>query len=203
MAKFFVVFLSLLGDLEKKIIGVLFSNFIPSAYNANKLYGLNKDYVEYQPVSLVKSIFIIKELKKLEKENSQISIIDVGSGTGLLIKVLNVFNFRNLVGVEIDYDLYHIARNNFEDEISENRILFLNLDALDLSLDWKSPVYILFNPFGRETLVKFIGKVCIENSQAHIIYINDLHSNVLANDFVKTYSNHLLKISVWKKTDRH
>lgn len=129
------MFLSLLGDLEKKIIGVLFSNFIPSAYNANKLYGLNKDYVEYQPVSLVKSIFVIKELKKLEKENSQISIIDVGCGTGLLIKVLSVFNFRNLVGVEIDKELYHIARNNFEDEISENRILFLNLDALDLSLD--------------------------------------------------------------------
>jgi predicted RNA methylase len=134
------VSLSLLGELEKRLIGFLFSSYIPSAYNANKLYGLNKDYVEYQPVSLVKSIFMIKELKKLEKENSQINIIDVGSGTGLLIKVLSVFNFRNLVGVEIDEELCQIARNNFEDEILENRILFLNQDVLDLSLDWKFPV---------------------------------------------------------------
>ena len=117
----------------------------------------------------------------------------------MLIKVLSVFNFRNLVGVEIDEELCQIARNNFEDEILENRILFLNQDVLDLSLDWKFPVYILFNPFGRETLVKFTRKVCLENSQAHIIYINDLHSNVLTNDFVKVYSNHLLKISVWER----
>ena len=129
---------------------------------------VNKFYDAYPSQNM--SYYYLRELIDEIKVKKEDVVVDVGCAWGRLLGYLErKTETKKLIGVEINHDIAEQAKSFFKGtervEIREGNIL----DALPED----GTVFILFNPFGRETLRKMVE--LIEEKVDHAVRIIYIH----------------------------
>lgn len=117
------------------------------------------------------------------------SILDIGSGKGHVLKVLNKYSFKKVDGIEFSQYLSKVAIRNFE-ILNIKKIKIYNTNAAIFSNYKEYNFYYLFNPFHSEIMKEVITK--IEESlitsprKVIIIYKNPMcHENIVKSGIFK------------------
>lgn len=110
----------------------------------------------------------------------QYSFVDVGAGKGRAVLLASECNFRSVIGVELNGGLASIAERNAIQWTKLGRarceIEIVNQDAT--ACRWPSTPFLafLFNPFGRQVLVKLLRVLKQEADQTgqpiDLLYVN-------------------------------
>lgn len=168
-----------LGQFEKHFLNFLFPSFSARQIQISSLNSEINHSSEYgyghEVVSPLKAALVIWHLKQLTRRMSAYRIIDIGSGTGFLLKILRIANFKNLVGIEVDPCLFYISQKNLKSDIERGYCLLFRQDAAERFVVNSTDIGILFNPFGEEKL----NQMLISNKFPVLYYINDRHSRSL------------------------
>jgi len=105
------------------------------------------------------------------------TILDVGSGKGLILYLATKFKFKYIYGVEISKNIFDISINNLKDK---NNIKIFNKSFFDLEdkIFQEIDIYFLFNPFPEiKLLIDKIMKLK-NNKEILIIYINPVYGEL-------------------------
>lgn len=160
--------------------------------------GMHYQHIVHKLVGSKRDIptpfFIINKIKTIcntiiEKEKKAFIFVDIGCGDGETLKVLCKSNvFRKCIGIEIDKNIYEIAKSN----VKNTNIELYNLDALEYQFRIQPTIIYLYEPFHDvdynkaiplyHRLLKKIKGIC--ESTLYIIYVSgtnfkrqDLHKN--------------------------
>ena len=133
------------------------------------------------------------------------TFVDVGCGKGrVLWFIATRRRLRKAIGIEIEPELAQIARENMKKARLRTPVTITEADASQVDLS-EGTVYYLYNPFGRETLLRFLGN--IERSLQtnprviRIVYLNPKLGQILddANWLHRECDGYL---RVWKNQGR-
>ena len=132
-------------------------NYINHTYN--KKFIFNKFSYNYYnifnklmifPRSSIKYLELIKILKPTKND----VILDIGSGDGLNLLYFNKkFNFKKIIGVEIDRNVYKLCKYNLN-LIKSKKIELYNQDILNFNIPNDVTFFYLFNPFEQNYFFK-------------------------------------------------
>lgn len=135
--------------------------------------GENKDHFHYQGASY----FILEQLfEQLSKTYPTYRVIDIGCGKGRALFVAEHKGFNQLQGIDIDITLVDLAIENsstYKFKRKESSFIFLEQDALKLSIPNEACIYYLFNPFSDAVMKPFLQHL-IQNSKKDfiLVYLN-------------------------------
>lgn len=93
------------------------------------------------------------------------TIMDIGCGAGIFLIYLHSRGFTNLIGVELDRELYNLCKKNIsmyyeKNNCLEEEIRIIQGNALNLLIPDEVTVFYLFNPFFDEkTYFNWLCKV--------------------------------------------
>ena len=118
----------------------------------------------------------------LGDESLKFSFVDVGSGKGKVLLVCagrnHVKEFRDIAGVEINSDLVHIARSNFQKmALAPCRMFTGSAQTLNLGDLNENLVLYLYNPFDEVLLADFLVNQTFK--RCVIVYNNPVYSEVV------------------------
>jgi hypothetical protein len=135
----------------------------------NDIINNNKNLNHYSTHS-PSCIDLYDTLQELNiKEND--SILDIGSGKGLALTIMNLFPFKKIKGIELSEKDYIISKQNL-DILQINNVEISNINALDYN-EYNNFDYLYFyNPFNEVIFEKIIKK--INKLNIKIIY-NNIH----------------------------
>jgi len=88
----------------------------------------------------------LKSLLKNIEINKNDSILDIGSAKGSALKVMLMFPFKNIDGIEISPELVEIANRNFQ-KLKINRVKIFNENASSFNGYNNHKYFYLYNPF--------------------------------------------------------
>ena len=88
----------------------------------------------------------LKDLLKNIEININDSILDIGSAKGSALKVMLMFPFKNIDGIEISPELVEIANRNFQ-KLKINRVKIFNENASSFNGYNNHKYFYLYNPF--------------------------------------------------------
>jgi len=119
---------------------------------------------------------------------SSYTLVDYGSGKGMMLLLAARLGFGSAVGVELDDDLVDIAKENVRAYTAETpelarSIRVVQMDAALFELPPGPVVVFMYNPFGAATLRAVLAR--IEDSlhrdprPLSLIYYNPVHKTVL------------------------
>tara|TARA_B100000524_G_scaffold310592_1_gene186918 strand:- start:111 stop:806 length:696 start_codon:yes stop_codon:yes gene_type:complete len=193
----------------------------------NKQFIFNK--LKYNYYSLFQRLFItprsnIVYLKVLNEYNIQKTdtLLEIGSGEGFNLLYLNKkYNFKQIIGVEIDKSIYEISKKNIN-MINSKNIKLVNKDILDYGIPTSVNYIYLFNPFTTnywssktsdveynkyKSLIKLIkNSYDKKNREIIIIFINikqfNDHKvyNLFKENFTLEFDNNI-KVNLFEKTN--
>lgn len=129
---------------------------------------------------IIETLSVIKEV---EKNFQSFNLVDIGSGKGKVLilwkKYLSKFNLNNRVyGFEYNSALCNIAKNNlYQLGIEDIEIFNIEVTSKNILYNQKNIFYI-FNPFGEQTLNKFLE---LQSYPNYVIYNNPIHLEVFIN----------------------
>jgi len=133
------------------------------------------------------------------------TFVDVGCGKGrVLWFIATRRRLRKAIGVEIEPELAQLARENMKKARLRTPVTIIEADASQVDLS-EGTVYYLFNPFGRETLLRFLGNIerslQINPRVIRIVYLNPKLGQILddANWLHRECDGYL---RVWKNQGR-
>lgn len=129
----------------------------------------NNDIIHYQPSffkSVKGSIEYLKKEKKIDFSN--FNFVDLGCGAGKSLIIASKYNFKDLLGIEIEKNLSKIATNNLD---GYKNVTIKNMDILNYNLYKNNTIFYLYNPFSELFLKKFLKKINNLNN-IYIIYNN-------------------------------
>lgn len=90
--------------------------------------------------------------------------VDVGAGKGrVVLSAARRYRCRQVIGVEVSADLHDIACRNLASHRRATPVQLVNADVLDWPVPPDATVFYLFNPFGDDTLRRFLVRLL--NSQ--------------------------------------
>lgn len=142
-------------------------------------HDVNNEIIPYQP-SFTKTIK--DSIKIIMKDNNNIknyNFVDVGCGAGKSLIIANRFNFKNIIGIEINKELFQICKNNTN---PFKNIHIINTNILSYEEFQNNSIYYLFNPFGFKTLKSFHEKIS-SFKNIYIIYNNYEFSEDFFEDY--------------------
>lgn len=90
------------------------------------------------------------------------SLIDVGSGKGRVMVAAAHFGFKNITGVDFAVELCAAAEKNINKIKSQFPGTTFNIyckNILNYTINAGDKVFFLFNPFNKEIMEKFLGKI--------------------------------------------
>jgi len=111
------------------------------------------------------------------------TFVDVGCGKGrVLWFVATRRRLRKAIGIEIEHELAQIARENIAKARLRTPVTIIEEDASKADLS-EGTVYYLYNPFGQETLRRFLKNIQ-RSLQTHprdirIVYLNPKPAQLL------------------------
>lgn len=80
-----------------------------------------------------------KQFKRLLPENQNLKVLDIGTGPGFFIIILEELGYSNITGVDYSYKMLEVARENIQKYGKENSsIRLLQMDAQNLEFDPES-----------------------------------------------------------------
>jgi SAM-dependent methyltransferase len=127
--------------------------------------------------------FIMRILSSLNMENSDV-FVDIGCGKGRVLCCASRFEIKKVIGVEVDNDLYKIARQNVRKARgTKSSVQIIHASAIDF--DFRiGTIYYLFDTYGASSLSTTLAKMK-ESLKEHprpirIVYVNPVHEAVLS-----------------------
>ena len=148
---------------------ILISIFICYIYFTKDTAYLNKSYQKkfifnkyaYNYYNFLTKIILIprssiKYLDTLQfiKPSKNDIILDIGSGDGFNLLYFNKkYNFKKIIGVEIDTNIYKICGKNIS-MINKSKIEVYNQDILKYNISHDTSIFYLFNPFEQNYFLK-------------------------------------------------
>jgi SAM-dependent methyltransferase len=130
-----------------------------------------------KPFVLAWLLNIRRSIRYLEKriQISDFHYFDIGCGTGISTIYAGSWDFKSVIGFDFQSDFITAAKRNLIIGKNVNKqISFIEEDATNFKI--KSPsILFFFNPFGPETLEKFIANNLreIEQGETWVILLND------------------------------
>ena len=99
------------------------------------------------------SIKYLNVLQKLNLNKNDV-ILDIGSGDGFNLLYFNKkYNFKKIIGVEIDKNIYDICKTNIG-MIDNKKIEIYNENILKYNFPTDISIFYLFNPFEQNYFIK-------------------------------------------------
>tara|TARA_Y100000768_G_scaffold385972_1_gene373294 strand:+ start:193 stop:837 length:645 start_codon:yes stop_codon:yes gene_type:complete len=146
----------------------------------------NNSYHYYAPIYNS----VIKESFSSISDHKKLIFIDVGCGKGKAVLLALDFNFKKIIGVEINKNLSKICNENIKNyKFSKNKknISIINKNALDYKVTDEN-VFFFFDPFSENILNIFLKKIISSIKKRkrviYIIYANPPKKNlILKNNF--------------------
>ena len=122
----------------------------------------------------------VKCIESLDRNLTEYSFIDAGSGKGKMLLIASRFPFAEIVGIEYAKGLHQIAVDNikkFKARAGEHlNIRSINSDAIAWNMPNKPAVYFVYNSFDPDTTKTFFAKleshVAQTNAPTFLIYGN-------------------------------
>ena len=140
------------------------------------------DFKEYTPLPYY---FLLKSFRFLNTKDliTNYEYVDLGSGFGRPVFIASQYNFTNNIGIEISEYMHKIALIN-KNKFKKNNISFINKNIFDYKFENKNTVFCMFDPFGKNSIIKLLNKLCIELKQKKIIliYFNPKHHLIIEDD---------------------
>ncbi len=116
----------------------------------------------------------IKLLSQLLKPNStEAVLLDAGCGEGLAIQIARKYDFKQIIGIELDKTLATSAKERFR---KVENISIYEISAVDYECPRIDLLY-MFNPFQNEVMEKFLSSVFTLNTEVKLIYSNPQEIN--------------------------
>jgi hypothetical protein len=161
------------------------NNFDKLNFSENKKYIyynelLNKEGLRYDKIKFDKKdnidnysshspscTLLYNVLTKLNISNND-SIIDIGSGKGFALTIMNLFPFKKILGVEITSNDFNISNKNFE-ILNITNIQTQNIDINNFNDYSNFNYYYFYNPFSEIIFENIIKNI---NSNSYVIYKN-------------------------------
>ena len=119
-------------------------------------------------------------MKHLPLDFSSFCFIDVGSGKGRVLFLIEELKCQHIIGIEHSNALHRIAENNLKKYLaktqSKAQFELLNIDALDFKYPTKPTIVFLFNPFMEDVMIRFLNNLnkSLEEAprQVWVVYVN-------------------------------
>jgi cyclopropane fatty-acyl-phospholipid synthase-like methyltransferase len=135
--------------------------------------------------------FIMQILHSLNMVHSDV-FVDIGCGKGRVLCCASRFEIEKVIGVEVDNDLYKIARQNVRKARgTKSSVQIIHASAIDF--DFRiGTIYYLFDTYGESSLSTTLAKMK-ESLKEHprpirIVYVNPVHEAVLRkSDWLQMY----------------
>jgi SAM-dependent methyltransferase len=166
------------------------------------------DAIDYG-TSSYSAIFSI--LHNLSLEPSDV-FVDLGCGKGRVVCCASLFNIREVIGVEVEENLYEIAKHNVARLRGRKApSTIINTRAQDFDY-LKGTVFYLFNPFGSLTLHKVLSKLQLSlyshPRSVKMVYVNPRHESLLnGSNCLEMYDRwepgrNMHCVSFWRSKER-
>jgi len=144
-------------DLDGFVRGIFFSKPEPKEQTE-----LIPGMVRYQPTPAS----VILELVDLVNFTPDDVFVDLGSGLGMVIFLVNKLTGVHCTGIEYQPALYNFA-TQMADELNLNNVNFINADVQDISFA-EGSVFFMFNPFGGRIFGTVMKKLKVEAKRRKI-----------------------------------
>lgn len=152
----------------------------------NDIIDNNKDINNYSTHS-PSCIDLYNVLLSL-KINKDDSILDIGSGKGLALTIMNLIPFNKIKGIELSKNDYNISKYNCK-YLNIKNIEIENINALDFQDYYRFNYLYFYNPFNEVIFEEIIKKI-YNNINTKIIY-NNIHEKEI--NILENYNFKLLK----------
>lgn len=146
------------------------------------------DYKHYATSSYS---FIMRILRSLNMDRRDV-FVDIGCGKGRVLCCASRFEIKEVIGVEIDDNLYKIARENVRKAHGKkSSIMIIHASAIDFDFSLGT-IYYLFDTYGesslRITLAKMKESLRVHPRRFRIVYVNPVHETVFSQSkWLKMY----------------
>ena len=163
---------------------------MPVEMMSNAPASLKQHAVHYEASAMPKLYRALKVIKsQLGDMTSAYSLIDFGSGKGLVTMIASGIPFKRIYGVEMTPELHAIAERNVQKYLAKNpqavRIDLYCMDALAFELPLDNLVTYLYNPFGAPLMEQMVRKLR-DNTDLQrdilVVYLNPVHREIFDCD---------------------
>jgi SAM-dependent methyltransferase len=130
-------------------------------------------------------------LRKAKVKPNTSVFLDYGCGTGKIITLAAILNFKKTIGIDLDEEGLAIAKRN-ADRIKGAMVELYKIDAANYTVPDDVNVIYFFNPFGKATMQQVILKIKESYQRLPrkitIVYQHPMEAELLITaGFIKTY----------------
>ncbi len=129
--------------------------------------------------------WIAKPLQQIERDLSQTTFIDFGSGKGRALLVAAGYPFKEVIGVEFSRELHDISRENIarfpKSAMRAGSIRSICEDAGSIDLPQTNLVCYFYDPFGPPIMRRVLTRLLAHAKKGFditIIYVNPRHRTI-------------------------
>jgi SAM-dependent methyltransferase len=175
-----------------KIRGILYPEDTGSYVNANQ-QSVHQD----SKINQSCSYFSMKKgFKALGKKYAELSLLDIGCGDGKVLNFAMLYNFKRVIGIDLDASAVKNAMLNCEIMNKNGFNTPYNVyytDASEYTIPAGTNVIFLFNPFGKQTMQTVLNNIIrycnVDKTELYIIYVVPVHRDLFDEhkQLLKTY----------------
>lgn len=185
-------------------------NFIFDLYNnVETRKRVNNDsydeIFDYMP-SYKKSVSNpLKFIQNSEVKLEEYSFIDIGCGKGKVLLIASKYNFKNLIGYEINEKIFSILNKNIN-SLQIKNLMIIN-ESIDVEKIQNKSIVYFYNPFSENMTNSFFEKLSTNKNLKNliIIYVNPQYVNILNKySWKKVYQKKVStqKLNIWIKHEQ-
>jgi SAM-dependent methyltransferase len=150
-----------------------------------------KKQMDYKHYATSPYNFIMRILHSLNMERRDV-FVDIGCGKGRVVCCASRFEIKEVIGVEIDDNLYKIALENVRKARGKkSNIRIIHASATDFDFRMGT-IYYLFDTYGESSLMVTLAKMK-KSLREHprrfrIVYVNPVHETIFSQSkWLKMY----------------
>lgn len=143
----------------------------------------NKYFHHYAPIYFS----VLNEALSTFRNYEKLNFIDVGCGKGKGILIASNFNFKKIIGVEINKHVYKVCKQNlknYNNTKNKKNIQLVNGNALNYNVTDEN-IFFFFDPFSEKILNEFLKKIILSfknrRRSIYLIYANPPKKNIYLN----------------------
>lgn len=173
-------------EIEENILASVFDKILKVDFSKRYVLGAmryNDTIIHYETIKKRQFRYIIKHVNK-NIDFKDKNIIDLGSGKGYLVYLLNKTNkFNKVAGIELLSELHEIAINNMKRLNIYDKVELVNGDVRNFTGIDNFNYLLMFNPFPKEAMKEVVKQIKLSLDRKPrkicIIYINAVQDKML------------------------
>jgi|GEM_PF-2194303 len=149
-------------------------------------------------------LLIHEAIKLIPEPLDRFTFVDIGSGLGRPLLVAAEYGFETVIGYELSPSLHQGAIANIERAKGalklQTKATSVNANALEVEWPQGSRVFFLFNPFDREFMQRFLGRVhatANPGTTHYLVFLNLKHPELLGQYPFQPRRRRLIDRAVW------